>query len=512
MNKKSGKRLFFGCVTLIALMLCIGTGCPSPTDSSGGGGGSTTLTPQTMEYNSVDSDGNAYQLSITENLSGAKYTAKQGDRYVLTIVLVSGGTQTSSGTVAGAGAAITLRPSKGSGTIMVQISGEQLISITIPATVKDDDNAALPISNAPITLAPLTAEEYLAAQLAAEINAMEGQSEGSVGSAKAEGATVRIIGGFVDMRTNLTVPAGVTLDVTEDGHQAGLGLHDVILTVNGTVNAKARRIRMEDTGSWGTINGNGTIRLNGKGNLLYVEGNKNVANRKIILDGVTLVGLEDNDQALVYVGKGGEFVMESGVITGNSATSDNSDGGGVKVEKGGSFIMEGGKISGNSANGSVGGINGGGVYVADNGSVFTMSGGIISGNNVSGPNAWGGGVDVEFYGSFIMEGGEISGNSVNGSNNAAGGGVDIRDNASFTMKGGTIYGNVSVANAGGNANETKIGGVLVNSKGAAISVLSSKGAVAKWGTGGTYTIGGVAQSGGSDIGIGWTDETLIATP
>ncbi|MDR1252597.1 MAG: hypothetical protein LBK62_10610 [Treponema sp.] len=510
MNKKSGKRLFFGCITLIALMLCIGTGCPSPTDSGGGGGGSTTITPQTMEYNSVDSDGNAYQLSITENFGGAKYTAKQGDRYILTIVLVSGGMQTSSGTVAGAGAAITLRPSKGSGTITVQISGEDLTGITIPATVKDDDNAALPISNAPITLAPLTAEEYLAAKLAAEINAIR------AGSATAEGATVKLAADTqVGIPSTLTVPAGVTLDVTAGGAALILGSQavgntPVTLTVNGTVIAGSDHVRLEDS-QWGaaTINGSGTIRLNGKGNLLYVEGNKNVANRKIILDGVTLVGLEDNDQALVYVGKGGEFVMESGVITGNSATSDNSDGGGVKVQKGGSFIMEGGKISGNSANGSVGGINGGGVYVADNGSVFTMSGGIISGNNVSGPDAWGGGVDVEFYGSFIMEGGEISGNSVNGSNYASGGGVDIRDNASFTMKGGTIYGNVSVANAGGNANETKIGGALVNGKGAAISVLGSK-AVAKWGTGGTYTIGGVAQSGGSDIGS--TDETLIATP
>jgi hypothetical protein len=35
MNKKSGKRLFFGFITLIALMMGIGTGCPT-----GGGDGS----------------------------------------------------------------------------------------------------------------------------------------------------------------------------------------------------------------------------------------------------------------------------------------------------------------------------------------------------------------------------------------------------------------------------------------------------------------------------------------
>jgi hypothetical protein len=35
-------------------------------------------------------------------------------------------------------------------------------------------------------------------------------------------------------------------------------------------------------------------------------------------------------------------------------------------------------------------------------------------------------------------------------------------------------------------------------------------AVLKWGTGGTYTKGGVAQTGGSDIGR--TNDTLIAIP
>ena len=38
--------------------------------------------------------------------------------------------------------------------------------------------------------------------------------------------------------------------------------------------------------------------------------------------------------------------------------------------------------------------------------------------------------------------------------------------------------------------------------------------MAKWPTGGTYTKGGVSQSGGSDIVTGgdWTNDTLIAVP
>jgi hypothetical protein len=90
-----------------------------------------------------------------------------------------------------------------------------------------------------------------------------------------------------------------------------------------------------------------------------------------------------------------------------------------------------------------------------------------------------------------------------------GGGVAVKEDSSFTMKGGTIYGNASVANAGDNANETRISGVPVNNTGGAAIGVSVEG-VAKWGTGGAYTKGGVSQTGGSDIGE--SDKTLIATP
>jgi hypothetical protein len=99
-----------------------------------------------------------------------------------------------------------------------------------------------------------------------------------------------------------------------------------------------------------------------------------------------------------------------------------------------------------------------------------------------------------------MEGGVISGNIVT----EQGGGVQIYQ-STFTLKGGTIYGN----NADDNANETRDDrGVPVTGSGAAFEI--SGGVPAKWGTGGTYTKGGVAQTGGSDIGT--TDDTLIAIP
>jgi hypothetical protein len=290
--------------------------------------------------------------------------------------------------------------------------------------------AGCPTSNE----AERTTEEVAAAELAAAINAMEGQSEGH---ADVNGATVTITGGFVDVRTNLTVPAGVTLDVTEDG--AALGLHNATVTVDGTVNAVPDSFCLEDTAEWGTINGSGTIRLAGKGSLFRVNGNKNRAARKLTLDGVTLVGLPDNSRPLVMVdgnvekGYTGEFVLKNGAITGNTHNSDGwADGGGVAVW--------GGK--------------------------FTMKGGVISGNT-AGSDA--GGVKVVHEGSFTLEGGRIQGGT---------------DDGSYTKN-----------------------SAVEKPAEAALGVYNS---AAKWGTGGTYTKGGIFQTGGS--GIDTTSDTLIAVP
>jgi hypothetical protein len=391
--------------------------------------------------------------------------------------------------------------------------------------------------------------EELADQLAEEINALK------EGSATVTGATVTLTAGLTP--SNLIVPAGVTLDVT--AHDAAIMLRDAKLTVNGTVNTaidfgstpsgntwEAPSIRLEDRASWGTINGSGTIYQKGKGNLLYVSGN-----RTLTLDGVTLVGVADNNNPLVQVNEGGEFVMKSGAITGNTRVSGQWPGsGGVNVYKG-TFIMEGGTISGNTVQGGEG-ASGGGIEVGE-GSIFTMKSGAISGNTAEGGKGGeGGGVSVDDKGTFIMEGGTISGNTVQGgewsigggvrlgggsvftleggtiSSNTAGsgGGVGLNDGSTFTMEGGTISGNTARSGGGvqvsgegttftlkggtiygssagdGNANTT-----TPSNNSAALGV-GGDNSSAKWGTGGTYTKGGVSQTGGSDIGR--TDETLIA--
>jgi hypothetical protein len=346
---------------------------------------------------------------------------------------------------------------------------------------------------------PLTPEQQ-AEQLAADLNAFE------AGSATAAGATVKITPGKFVGIGELIVPAGITLDVTADDAALGLGnqrSNKVTLTVDGTVIAGSNGIGLEDCQDEAVINGSGTIRLKGRGHLLSVSSNWNVANVKITLDGVTLAGVPDNDDSLVRVGAGGMFVMLSGAITGNSATNGSGiGGGGVRVENGGTFTMRGGKISGNSANSSAW-AGGGGVYVHTN-SRFNMQGGEISGNSANGNNASGGGVyvgkDSEFF--IIHGGGIISGNSANGTT-AKGGGVMLENVRRFFMNRGTIYG----SGAGGNANKTTDGsGSPVTGNGAAIWV--DTGLDAKWTTEGTYTIGGVVQTPGSAIGT--TDETLVA--
>jgi hypothetical protein len=425
--------------------------------------------------------------------------------------------------------------------------------------------------------------EELAAQLAEDINAyhLPWEEPGSrAGTAVVNGATVTLTRGLQIRETQLTVPKGVTLDVTADG--VAYMLINATLTVNGTVNARAGGIRIEDTGIWGLINGNGTIYLKGKGSLLIVEGNKNLANRKLTLDGVTLIGVEDNGSALVGVGVGGEFVLKSGAITGNTR---NGNGAGVEVYKSsytnkndttvegsGTFTMEGGEISGNTAKGE-GGVLGGGVRVNE-GAVFTMTGGTITGNTAKGVrNANGGGVFVEgstftmtggtisdnsadsvdgdgggggvsvASATFNMSGGTISGNSTT-SINGQGGGVRVfNPGATFTMEGGAIFGNAS-ENGGGvhvrnRSTFTMKGGRIqggtdsdgftkntdTNSDGSSALYVHNGATTAKWGTDGTYTKGGVSQTGDSDIvelnkhlseadwdWAGNTDDTLIAIP
>jgi hypothetical protein len=368
-----------------------------------------------------------------------------------------------------------------------------------------------------MAFAPLWASDAEAAKLAASLNALKARS------AAAEGATVRLTG-EARLTKSFAVPSGVTLDITAEG--ASLRLEGgAKLTVDGVVNARGHGEQdkrwvdggLRVDGGPAVISGSGTINLASKGCLLNIH----KGSKKFTLDGVTLVGLKDNDRSLVQVGEGGAFILKSGRVTGNTVVKGS--GGGVRFNSSGTFTMSGGMINENTA------VSGGGVW-GENGT-FTMEGGMILGNSAS---SNGGGVAALYECAFTMKGGEISNNSAG----EGGGGVAVRGNSVFTMEGGTIAGNTADNyGAGGVFVATKMftlkggriqgstdsDGFAKNTAGGNWAVQSAlsvwKGGTAKWGAGGTYTKGGVPQSGGGDItsvlgGNEWsgTSDTLIAAP
>ena len=84
-----------------------------------------------------------------------------------------------------------------------------------------------------------------------------------------------------------------------------------------------------------------------------------------------------NGASAIYVGSYGEFTMESGIITGNNATS----GAGVYVAANGVFTMNNGEISENTCTNL-----GGGVFMADGNTTFNLNGGKIVKNVAANAN------------------------------------------------------------------------------------------------------------------------------
>lgn len=286
-----------------------------------------------------------------------------------------------------------------------------------------------------------TEDPAAAARLAAEINALKAGSGASNGGTVTLSGDVRLTTGLaVPAGVSLNVPPGVTLDLSADGGSLELR-NGAVLTVDGTVNAGGHGdqgkgwveggLRIGDGTT--VINGSGTIRLRSKGCLLNIGSDK--GKRQLTLDGVTLVGIADNDASLVQVGEGGGLLMKSGAITGNTT---NEGGGGVNVHNG-TFAMSGSAtVSGNTSNDDVGG----GVFVGDNGS-FTMSDrATVSGNTTA---QSGGGVFVS-KGTFTMSGSA----SVSGNTSAStSGGVWFEGSGTFTMSdNATVSGNNGLNAAG----------------------------------------------------------------
>jgi hypothetical protein len=244
----------------------------------------------------------------------------------------------------------------------------------------------------------------------------------------------------------VVVPADnvITVTNTDDWNKAfsaisSAGGANYILKIQGNFDVAGTE---SDT----TFNGeNKKVRLTGTGTVSLLSSSKGSivrtkANQTFIFDGPTLVGMSDNDKAVVYVGGGGAE-LRNGTVCGNGNTHStlagfNANGGGGVCVSSGTFEMSGGTVSGNKAT-----YGGAGVYVYDG--TFEMSGGTISGNEATGAGAsgYGGGVKVQ-NGTFEMSGGTITGNIARGE--FGGGGVCVYASGSgtgtFSKTGGTING------------------------------------------------------------------------
>ena len=150
------------------------------------------------------------------------------------------------------------------------------------------------------------------------------------------------------------------------------------------------------TMSGGEIRGNTALGTEGGG--VFVDG---------IFD-MTGGTIEDNEATGaggggVFVARG-RFVMEnvSARITGNTASNNAGEGGGVRIGEDGEFVMRAGTISDNVA------VDGGGAHVASGGTFDMVGQAEVSGNSATGN---GGGVSVDAYGTLRMENGLISSNN-----------------------------------------------------------------------------------------------------
>jgi hypothetical protein len=142
---KRKQSVFFGFTALLMAVIFTLAGCGDkdtgdPTTPPGGGG-----EPQTATYTSVDTDGNRYSLSITENT--ARYAAQTGDSFALTVELFNNGQYSVKLTYSG-----TVGQTNSSGTSMtlqITINGNQ-INITIVGTTMTIITGTIPLDESAV--------------------------------------------------------------------------------------------------------------------------------------------------------------------------------------------------------------------------------------------------------------------------------------------------------------------------------------------------------------------------
>ena len=132
----------------------------------------------------------------------------------------------------------------------------------------------------------------------------------------------------------------------------------------------------------------------------------------------------------------GTFTMYDGEISENRSGQGGGVQNGLSMPadvKGGDFVMEGGVISGNSAL-----FYGGGVYIDENGGTFSMNDGEIRENTAE---YNGGGIFIDTRSTATIRKGRIESNTANGKAGGgyAGGGIYVNQSSSDEKENGTLY-------------------------------------------------------------------------
>ena len=211
----------------------------------------------------------------------------------------------------------------------------------------------------------------------------------------------------IELISNFIIPSGANVILTSSGStmHSLISTRDMdVITIQANVNLTIENIKITHTPG---TKGRGIVSENG------ISGARN--------------GTSSNTM----------ITLNSGEVSGNSATSANDDSSGG-IDTYGAFVMNGGTIKDNYSGGWW---TNGDVHIAG---PFTMNGGTISGVD-------GGG--VSYSGSFTMNKGTINGNVNSPTWSRA-------DNSAFIMNGGTINGDLN--HGGGYYNGITIKGGVIN--------------------------------------------------
>lgn len=172
------------------------------------------------------------------------------------------------------------------------------------------------------------------------------------------------------------------------------------------------------------------------GSSLFNMYDYNSENSKVVLDGATITGNDNNGEGTMFsVGYGTQLVIEEGtVINGNTFSGNTSNRNPyalINIASGGEVVMNGGRIIDNEFS------NYALIYIA--GGKFVMNGGEISANEYTGSNSASLIQVATSASTFDMTNGKITGNTITGGYvlNAGGGTANIT--------GGEITGNTAAA-------------------------------------------------------------------